>query len=143
MKNTIRPILLAATLLSLALGGKSFSAVRLMSLSTLLGLLQFVISPLLEELLFRGMVMKELLTLLPTYLANGLTSLLFVGAHLPYWLSHVGLTPAMMVNTVGVFAFSILACWLFAKSDSIWPPTVAHIANNILSSMLVQASGHP
>jgi membrane protease YdiL (CAAX protease family) len=135
--------LLAATLLSLTLGGKSFSAVRLMSLSTLLGLLQFVISPLLEELLFRGMVMKELLTLLPTYLANGLTSLLFVGAHLPYWLSHVGPTPAMMVNSVGVFAFSILACWLFAKSDSIWPPTVAHIANNILSSMLVQASCHP
>jgi membrane protease YdiL (CAAX protease family) len=58
----------------------------------MLGLLSFVASPLLEELLFRGFVLKELLSLLPLAFANALTSLLFVAAHVPYWLSHGGLT---------------------------------------------------
>jgi len=81
--------------------------------------------------------MKELMTLLPACLANALTSLLFMGVHLPYWLSHRGLTQTVMANAVAVFLFSVVAGWLFAKTASIWPPTLAHIANNLLSSMLV------
>jgi membrane protease YdiL (CAAX protease family) len=79
------------------------------------------------------------MTLLPTYLATVLTSLIFVGIHLPFWLSHGGPTPAMLMNAIGVFVFSILACWLYAKSASIWPSTLAHTANNILSSLLINA----
>jgi len=77
------------------------------------------------------------MALLPAYQATALTSLLFVGAHLPFWLSHGGLTQAMIANAFGVFAFSVVACSLFAMTRSIWPPTVAHIANNIMSSLLV------
>jgi len=132
--------LLAVTLFEFTIGGKSFSGARLSSLPTVLALLQLVLSPLLEELLFRGLVMKELMTLLPTYLANALTSLLFVGVHLPFWLSHGGLTQAMIANAFGVFVFSVVAGWLSARTASIWPPTFAHIANNILSSLLV---AHP
>lgn len=128
--------LLAVAVFELTIG-KIFSAAGLSPLPTLLGLLQLVVSPLLEELLFRGLVMKELLTLLPAGLAIVLDSLLFVGAHLPHWLSHGGSNQAMLANAIGVFLFSVLACWLFAKTDSIWPPTFAHIANNILSSLLV------
>ena len=129
--------LLAVTLFEITTGRKSFSRANLASLPIPLALLQFVISPLFEEILFRGLVMKELMTLLPTWLANTLTSLLFVGTHLPYWLSHGGPTQAVSVNALGVFAFSVLACWLFAKSRSTWPSTAAHIANNILSALLV------
>jgi CAAX protease family protein len=129
--------LLAVTLFELTIGGKSFSGASLSSLSPILALLQLVISPLFEEILFRGFVMKELMTLLPAYLASVLTSLLFMGVHLPYWLSHGGLTQAVTANAVGVFLFSVVACWLFAKTASIWPPTLAHIANNLLSSTLV------
>lgn len=131
--------LIAVTLFTLTVGGKSFSTIGLVSLPPVLCLLQFVFSPLLEELLFRGMVMQELMTLLPKYLAGVLTSLLFMGIHLPFWLSHGGPTPAMLANAVGVFVVSILACWLYAKSASIWPPTLAHTANNILSSLLINA----
>lgn len=129
--------LLAVTLFEVTIGRKSFSGASLSSLPTTLALLQLVISPLLEEIFFRGLVMKELMTLLPTYLANALTSLLFMGIHLPYWLSHGGPTQAMLANAFGVFVFSVVACWLFAKTASTWPPTFAHIANNILSSLLV------
>jgi membrane protease YdiL (CAAX protease family) len=129
--------LLAVTLFELTLGGKFFSGAGLSALPATLALLQLVISPLFEEILFRGLVMKELMTLVPAYLATVLTSLLFMGAHLPYWLSHGGPTQAMLANAFGVFLFSVLACWLYAKTASTWPPTVAHIANNILSSLLV------
>ena len=129
--------LLAVTLFEYTSGRKSFSGAGLSLLPPVLALLQLVLSPLLEELLFRGLVMNELMSLLPAYLANALTSLLFVGAHLPFWLSHGGLTRAMISNAFGVFVFSVVACWLFARTRSIWPPTVAHIANNILSSLLV------
>ena len=135
--------LLVTTVVELTLGRKSFSAAGLASLPVVLGLLQLAVSPLLEELLFRGLVMNELLALLPEYLANALTSLLFVGAHLPYWLSHGGPTQAMTANAFGVFAFSVVACWLFARSASVWPPTVAHVANNILSSALVAGKALP
>jgi membrane protease YdiL (CAAX protease family) len=132
--------LLVVTLVELAVGKKSLSTASVSSLPLSLWLLQLLLPPLVEELLFRGLVMKELLTLLPAYLAMALTSLLFVGAHLPYWLSHGGATQAIMTNAGGVFVFSVLACWLFAKTASIWPPTVAHVANNLLSSMLVASS---
>jgi membrane protease YdiL (CAAX protease family) len=116
--------LAAVALLEVTTGGKSLSIANLSSWSPALALLQLVISPLFEEILFRGLVMKELMTLLPAYLANVLTSLLFVGVHLPYWLSHGGLTQTVMANTIGVFLFSVVACWKFAKTASVWPPVL-------------------
>ena len=132
--------LLLTALSELTVGGKRFSGSGLASLSAARMVLQLGLSPLFEEVLFRGLVMNELLRLLPPFLANALTSLLFVGAHLPFWLSHGGLTPSLAANASGVFVFSVLACWLFAKSASIWPPTLAHIANNVLSMLLI--AGH-
>jgi membrane protease YdiL (CAAX protease family) len=65
-----------------------------------------------------------------------LTSLLFVAIHLPFWLSHGGLSATMLTNTGGVFAFSLLAGWLYLDSSSIWPSTLAHIANNCVAALL-------
>ena len=89
------------------------------------------------KILFRGFVLKELLGFLPLAGANVLASVLFVAAHLPYWISHGGLTPARLETCGGIFFFSLLAGWLFAKSGSIWPSTLAHTANNLLASVLV------
>lgn len=94
-------------------------------------------SPFIEEILFRGLILKELSRLLPKWGANLLTSLLFVGIHLPFWLSHGGVTQAMVANSVGVFIFSLVAGWLYQRSASVWPPTLAHIANNFISGLLI------
>ena len=67
-----------------------------------------------------------------------LTSLLFAGIHLPFWLSHGGLSATMLTNAGGVFLFSLLAGWLRSvDSTSIWPLTLAHIANNCLAIVLI------
>jgi membrane protease YdiL (CAAX protease family) len=116
-------------------GHKRFSfAAPSFSLIALIGL---VVSPVLEEILFRGLVLKELAGLLSSWNANLITSALFVGIHLPFWLFHSGPTQAVLANAVGVFAFSLLAGWLYLRSRSIWPPVGVHILNNALAQLLV------
>ena len=66
---------------------------------TVPGVLTLIVSPFLEELLFRGLLLHELAALLPRWVANLLTSLLFAGIHLPFWLSHGGLSATMLTNT--------------------------------------------
>jgi membrane protease YdiL (CAAX protease family) len=117
-------------------GEKSISFATLAALPLALWVLQFALSPLLEEILFRGFVLRELLMLMSAPRAMALTSLLFVGTHLPYWLTHDGAS-TIMTNAAGVFIFSLVACWLFVKTESIWPPTLAHIANNLLTAVLI------
>lgn len=130
--------LVMVALIEMIPGRKSFSMAHLESMGGTLVLLQLGFSPLIEEILFRGLVLGELLTLgVGKGWAVLVTSLLFLGTHLPYWLSHEGLTRGMLANAVGVSIFSVVACGLFLKSRSIWPPTVAHIANNLLSTILM------
>jgi len=118
------------------LGGKTLSLAGIPVSITLPGVLTFFAAPFLEELLFRGLLLHELAELLPRWGANLLTSLLFAGIHLPFWLSHGGLSATMLTNTAGVFVFSLLAGWLYLDSKSIWPSTLAHIANNCVAALL-------
>ena len=117
-------------------GGKPLSPAGISVAITLPGVLAFVVSPFLEELLFRGLLLHELAELLPRCGANVLTSLLFVGIHLPFWLAHGGPSATMLTNTAAVFIFSLLAGWLYLDSASIWPSTLAHIANNCVAALL-------
>ena len=115
-------------------GGKRFSLAGL-SL-TLPGLLSALVAPVIEELLFRGVFLRELADLLPRWSANLLTSLLFAGIHLPFWLSH-GSAQTALPQAGGVFIFSLLAGWLYLRSSSLWPSSLAHIANNLVASLLI------
>jgi len=89
-----------------------------------------------EEVLFRGFLLKEFLIFMPDWCANILTSLLFVTVHLSYWLTHEGFTTNVLTNSAGVFIFSLVAGWLYLKSKSLWPSTVAHVANNFVAVLL-------
>ncbi len=117
---------------SLAFAGPSLAL-------TLPSLLSAFVSPLLEEILFRGLLLKEFSRLWPDWRANLLTSLLFAGIHWPFWLSHGGLTGAMLANTGGVFLFSLVAGWLYQRSASLWPSYLAHVANNGVAALLAIA----
>jgi membrane protease YdiL (CAAX protease family) len=93
----------------------------------------FILTPLIEEIFFRGLVLKEISVFIRFAFSNIVTSLLFVGIHLPYWISS-GIQPHEIARTsLGVFLFSLFAGWLYFFSKSIWPPTAAHMANNILA----------
>jgi uncharacterized protein len=142
-RQWVRYLLILGLFLSAQMGFEVFVGGKRLALSgaqtafTLPALLALVTSAFLEELLFRGVFLHELAALLPRWSANLLTSLLFVAIHLPFWLSHGGLSAAMLANSGGVFVFSLLAGWLYLDRSSIWPPTLAHIANNCVAALLL------
>lgn len=115
---------------------KTFTFTRIASTFTLSGILFHFFSPWMEEVLFRGMLMKEFRAFMSNGRANLVTSLLFVGIHLPYWLTHEGFTATVLTNSIGVFIFSLVAGWLYLKSKSVWPTTLAHILNNFVAVLL-------
>lgn len=115
---------------------KTFTLTRIASTFTLSGILFHFFSPWMEEVLFRGMLMKEFRAFMSNGRANLVTSLLFVGIHLPYWLTHEGFTATVLTNSIGVFIFSLVAGWLYLKSKSVWPTTLAHILNNFVAVLL-------
>ena len=127
--------LLVVTLFELAVREKCLSTVVFSQPLTLL-LVSLQPGPLLEELFFRGFLMTELLDLLRLSRAVALSSLLFAGIHIVYWLTQGATAQAIATNAAACFAFSLLAGWLFAKTRSIWPSTCARIVNNLLFSML-------
>ena len=116
--------------------GKSLSFTRITAVFTLSGILFHFLSPWMEEVLFRGLLLKEIQEFMPKACANLVTSLLFVGVHLPYWLTHEGFTATVLTNSIGVFIFSLVAGGLYQKSNSLWPPTLAHILNNVVAVLL-------
>jgi membrane protease YdiL (CAAX protease family) len=121
---------------ALLVEGKSLSFARIAPIFTLSGILFHFFSPWMEEVLFRGLLLKEFQEFMPKALANLVTSLLFVGVHLPYWLTHEGFTATVLTNSIGIFIFSLVAGWLYLKSNSLWPPTLAHILNNFVAVLL-------
>jgi membrane protease YdiL (CAAX protease family) len=132
--------LLAVALFEMTVRKRCFSAASLSLLPVTAWLLQLLPGPLLEELFFRGFLMTELLALLRLSRALVLSSLLFAGIHIVYWLTQGATTQSIVTNAGACFVFSLLAGWLFAKTASIWPPTCAHIANNLLLSVLAASN---
>jgi membrane protease YdiL (CAAX protease family) len=103
-----------------------------------------------EELVFRGVLLSELLVLFGAdearadsrtrarkraWLANVAASLVFVGLHWPWWILTLGFGERFLVNTAGVFLISLVLGILFVGSRSVWPCVVLHVVNNTLSSL--------
>lgn len=102
----------------------SFSAIE----SSVLGVVTIVVfGPVLEELLFRGAVTKELLARYPASKAILYSALIFGIFH----LNPAQILPAFLVG--------LLLAWLYWKSRSLVPSLTVHILNNGLSVLLAQA----
>jgi len=119
------------------LGRKHFVWSGAAGYATVPGLALLLATPLFEETLFRGLFANEIRRFRGPWAAAVLTALLFAGIHLPNWIWINGLTVGVLANAAGVFVFGLLAAWVYLKTSSIWPPTLAHIANNLLAALLV------
>jgi membrane protease YdiL (CAAX protease family) len=98
-------------------------------------LVSVAVSPLFEEILFRGLVLQEFSTRMRFWLADLASSALFVLAHWPYWLSHGGLTREMLANSAAIFALSLFLGWLRRSTGSLWPCVFMHVLNNFLAAI--------
>lgn len=94
--------------------------------------LKFTLAPLIEEILFRGFVLRMFEEQFHPFLANILQAFYFAVAHF-YWLYLYGFSWDVM----HLFAFAMAIGWVFGfmaqKTNSILPGVIHHIVNNILS----------
>lgn len=95
------------------------------------------VSPISEELLFRGFVLPSFCQRISFWKSNLITALLFSSMHWPFWLWHNGPSMAVVQSSVTVFVIGLFLGWIWRISGSIWPPVAMHIANNYLASFLV------
>lgn len=84
-----------------------------------------LLTPVAEEVIFRGFVFKGVRRRVPFWVAAVIVSGLFGWAH-GQW--NVGLD---------VFAMSMLSCYLVEKSGSLWPSIFLHVIKNGLAFSLV------
>jgi CAAX protease family protein len=86
-----------------------------------------------EEIPFRGFILQKLWTRMGFWLANVLTSLLFVAVHLPGWLSLHLFNWALAAN---ISVFGLAAGAVFRYSRSLWACIIGHDANDFISFVL-------
>jgi len=82
-----------------------------------------VISPLSEELIFRGVLMNRLKLFTPTIFAVLISSLLFASLH-------------SFGSILSAFVFAICMAILYLKTENICVPILAHFLNNLFAEII-------
>ena len=105
------------------LSGSSTASNSIMALSLVATI---VVSPVAEELIFRGIFLNRLNIIIPPLFAVLVSSLLFASLH-----SYGSITSA--------FIFAICMAILYLKTENILIPIFAHFLNNLLAEIIVRA----
>ena len=88
-----------------------------------LGVLALVLAPLLEESLFRGMLLPPLRARLGFPMAALVVTALFTALHATQ-------TGTYWPGILGIFICGMVLAWLREDSDSLWPPVIFHAGFN-------------
>ncbi len=86
-----------------------------------------------EEIPFRGFILQKLQERYDFATSCGISSLLFVGAHVPGW---VKLGTLSAYNVGFIFVFGVSMAVVLRLSKSMWAPIVAHSLNDGMSNVL-------
>jgi uncharacterized protein len=117
-KRTLTPLLQVSPIIWLAMFARVF------------------FSPISEEILFRGFALPRLNERFSFWQTNTLQAILFTAIHWPNWLWINSFQAWMLATSIGIFLLGLFLGWLFRRTNSIWPPIAAHIANNFLTAFL-------
>lgn len=149
-RQVLRAVLITVVVsLGLLFGTAAQVGLGLMELSERVWTLQHLdlSAPVFEELVFRGVIVAELLnwthdtsrtpmTLRIKFWAGQVgAALLFVAVHWPFWLSHFGLEQSLALS-LPVLSTGLILGFVFASTRSIWPCIALHTLNNALSQVL-------
>jgi hypothetical protein len=99
-------------------------------------LLTNIVTPVSEEIMFRGFILNKLMDRTSFWNANLISGLLFVAIHVPYWLYSRGLNGAVVNDLGAVLALGIIFGYFFKKFDSLIPPILAHMINNMITGLV-------
>lgn len=113
------------------LGAHTPIALRVLLVTAVIGL-----GPLVEELLFRGVLLSALLGRLPVGWSVVISALLFSIVHLPSMQWQWYALPDLALLALGL-------AWLRLRSGSLWPAILAHGVNNLLAVMVWFVAASP
>jgi uncharacterized protein len=86
-----------------------------------------------EEIPYRGFMLQKFAERVHFWLANLITSVLFLCVHLPGWAA---LHMLRADTAASVFIFGVVMAIVFKYSESLWAPIVTHSTNDFLSFVL-------
>ncbi len=88
-----------------------------------------------EEIVFRGLVLQNLNSVFDAKTSNIISSILFVLAHIPYWYFGNQLTlplSSIVFDVFFIFFFGLVSGFVLKKTNSLWPCIIHHSVNNAL-----------
>lgn len=88
-----------------------------------------ILSPICEELTFRGVFVSRLKLIVPTVFAVLVSSLLFASLH-------------GFGSVISAFVFGICMAIVYLKTDNIFVPILAHFLNNVFAEAIVLLDGN-
>jgi membrane protease YdiL (CAAX protease family) len=86
-----------------------------------------------EEIPYRGFMLRKFSERMNVWLANLVTSLLFLSIHLPGWIALHIFNPGAAVS---VFLLGVLFAWAVSYSGSLWSAIITHSANDCLTFVI-------
>lgn len=93
-----------------------------------------IAGPILEELVFRAIVFREMSTRIGTASAAVISAVLFALIHLPYWTLAGDKSPAALASSLaGVFLLGVVLPLIYRWSATLLAPIILHMLNNLAS----------
>jgi hypothetical protein len=92
-----------------------------------------------EEMAFRGFLLRQFEGAANFWTANALTACLFVAVHFPGWIllsDSPLLAPVRLIAMAEILFLGLLLGYVFKRSGSLWSCIIVHAANNLLSTAL-------
>lgn len=86
-----------------------------------------------EEIPFRGFMLQKLRERFDFVTSTVISSILFVGVHIPGWILLGSLTA---YNVIYIFGFGAVMVIILSYSKSLWAPIISHSLNDCLSNVL-------
>jgi len=96
-----------------------------------------LVAPVVEEITFRGAILGSLKQRYRFAIANSITALLFLGAHLPGWYFQGRLLAGLITplgGALSIFLVGFVFGYVAHRSDSVAASVLAHALNNLGSS---------
>ncbi len=88
-------------------------------------------APVIEEIFYRGFVLQKFRALFNFWLANTITTILFILVHWFYWLYSGQPIKQVIVSSLQILPLSLMLGWLVKKTNSIYPSMLLHLFNNL------------
>jgi membrane protease YdiL (CAAX protease family) len=91
-----------------------------------------LVSPIVEELVFRGAVLQLLKTKYSFFISNLITGVFFLGIHLPGWYFQGRLLTHLLSPTgaLSIFVLGLIFGYVAERSKSVTASTITHILSN-------------